>query len=147
MRELRAIGIQPDVLLCRAEHALPAEVKTKIGLHTSVDPAAVFSAVDAASIYDVPVNLASEGVDARILRHFKLRPRKRDLARWNRAARSMHRGKGEVDIAIVGKYVDHQDAYKSLGEALAHGGVSPRRRGPDPSGSRRRTSTSKTSGS
>ncbi len=124
VRELRAIGIQPDVLLCRAEQALPPDVKAKIGLHTSVSPDAVFTAVDAPSIYDVPLNLASEGVDARILRHFRLPTRKREMTRWNRAARSMHRGTGEVRIAVVGKYVDHQDAYKSLGEALVHGGMS-----------------------
>ncbi len=123
VRELRAIGIQPDVLLCRTEAPLPEDVKAKIGLHTSVSPDAVFSAVDAESIYDVPLNLASERVDARILRHFRLRPRKRELTEWNRAARGMRGGKRDVRIAVVGKYVEHLDAYKSLGEALMHGGM------------------------
>ncbi len=123
VRELRAIGIQPDVLLCRAEEALPADIKAKIGLHTSVSADAVFTAVDARSVYEVPLNLAAEGVDTRILRHFRLPSRERQLDEWRALVERLHTGSRDVRIAVVGKYVEHKDSYKSLGEALLHGGV------------------------
>ncbi len=123
VRELRAIGIQPDVLLCRAGEALPGEVKAKIGLHTSVAPEAVFTAVDAASVYEVPLHLAAEGVDRRILEHFQLTSRERDLVSWRELVHRLHSGSRDVRIGVVGKYVQLQDSYKSLGEALVHGGV------------------------
>ena len=123
VRELRAIGIQPDVLLCRAEQALPPDIKSKIGLHTSVSPEAVFTAVDAASVYEVPLNLAAEGVDTQILDHFRLPSRERRLDDWRELVERLRTGSRDVRIAVVGKYVEHKDSYKSLGEALVHGGV------------------------
>ncbi len=123
VRELRAIGIQPDVLLCRAEEGLSAELKAKIGLHTSVIPDAVFTAVDAASVYEVPLNLAAEGVDTAILAHFRLESRERRLGDWRRLVERLRTGDRDVRIAVVGKYVEHKDSYKSLGEALVHAGV------------------------
>ena len=123
VRELRAIGIQPDVLLCRADEGLPSEVKAKIGLHTSVARDAVFTAVDARSVYEVPLNLAAEGVDSRILEHFGLPSRQRNLAEWKELVRRLQTGFRDVRIAVVGKYVELKDSYKSLGEALVHGGV------------------------
>ena len=123
VRDLRAIGIQPDVLLCRAPEALSSEVKAKIGLHTSVPKDAVFTAVDAASVYEVPLNLAAEGVDRRVLDHFRLPSRDRDLGEWRRLVERLRSGVRDVRIGVVGKYVGLQDSYKSLGEALTHGGV------------------------
>ena len=123
VRELRAIGIQPDVLLCRAREGLPAEVKAKIGLHTSVASDAVFTAVDARSVYEVPLNLAAEGVDSRILEHFQLPSRERDLSDWKDLVRRLRTGSRDVRIGVVGKYVELADSYKSLSEALVHGGI------------------------
>ena len=123
VRELRAIGIQPDVLLCRARESLPTDVKAKIGLHTSVSRDAVFTAVDARSVYEVPLNLAAEGVDSRILEHFQLPSRARELEDWKRLVRRLRAGTRDVRIGVVGKYVELEDSYKSLSEALVHGGV------------------------
>ena len=123
VRELRAIGIQPDVLLCRAKESLPAEVRTKIGLHTSVAREAVFSALDARSVYEVPLNLAAEGVDSRVLEHFGLPSHARELTDWRHLVRRLQRVTRDVRIGVVGKYVELADAYKSLNEALVHGGV------------------------
>ncbi len=122
VRELRAIGIQPDVLLCRAETGLPAELKRKIGLHTSVPARAVFAAVDARSVYEVPLNLAREGVDTRILEHLDLPARERRIEEWERLVERLQTPATDVRIGVVGKYVELRDAYKSLGEALTHGG-------------------------
>ena len=123
VRELRAIGIQPDVLLCRASEGLPGDVKAKIGLHTSVARDAVFTAVDARSVYEVPLNLAAEGVDSRILEHFQLPSHERDLTDWTDLVHRLRAGSRDVRIGVVGKYVELADAYKSLSEALVHGGV------------------------
>ena len=123
VRELRAIGIQPDILLCRAAESLAADVKAKIGLHTSVARDAVFTAVDARSVYEVPLNLAAEGVDSRILEHFQIPSRTRNLDDWNGLVRRLRSGTRDVRIAVVGKYVELEDSYKSLSEALVHGGV------------------------
>ena len=123
VRELRAIGIQPDVLLCRAQERLPTDVKAKIALHTSVARDAVFTAVDARSVYEVPLNLAAEGVDSRILEHFHLPSRTRNLAEWKDLVERLRTGTRDVRIGVVGKYVELQDSYKSLSEALVHGGV------------------------
>ena len=123
VRELRAIGIQPDVLLCRARESLPTDVKAKIGLHTSVSSDAVFTAVDARSVYEVPLNLAAEGVDSRVLEHLRLPSRTRDLEDWKGLVQRLRAGKRHVRIGVVGKYVELEDSYKSLSEALVHGGV------------------------
>ncbi len=128
VRDLRAIGIQPDVLLCRAPEGLSASVKAKIGLHTSVPADAVFTAVDARSVYEVPLNLAAEGVDRKILAHFGLPSRERELGEWRSLVERLHSGERRVRIAVIGKYVELKDAYQSLGEALLHGGLAHRAR-------------------
>lgn len=127
VKELRAIGIQPDILLCRSERFLPQEMKEKIALFCDVDKQAVISARDVASVYELPVTFAAEGVDDMVLRLLNLEaPRPRDLTRWEEMLDRMRHPTGEVRIALVGKYVEYEDSYKSLKEALLHGGVAHR---------------------
>ncbi len=123
VKELREIGIQPDILLCRSERLLPREVREKIALFCDVDVEAVIAARDVESVYEVPLNFAEEGVDETVLRMLRLEERPRDLARWTEMVRRMKSPSGEVDIALVGKYVLYEDSYKSLKEALLHGGM------------------------
>ncbi len=124
VKELRAIGIQPDILLCRSERFLPQEMKEKIALFCDVDKQAVISARDVASVYEIPVTFAAEGVDDMIMRLLKLEaPRPRDLTRWKEMLDRMRHPTGEVRIGLVGKYVEYEDSYKSLKEALLHGGL------------------------
>ena len=124
VRELRGIGIQPDMLLCRAERPIPPEARRKIALQCNVHPEAVIPALDVASIYEVPIRYHEEGLDTQLLRHFRL-PHERppDLARWREIVERLQSPEGEVTIAVVGKYIGLQDAYKSLDEALTHGGI------------------------
>jgi CTP synthase len=127
VRELRGIGIQPDLLLCRAERPIPPEARRKIALQCNVQPEGVIPALDVASIYEVPIRYHAEGLDTQLLRHFGLpHEREPDLARWEEIVARLCRPEGEVTIAVVGKYTGLQDAYKSLGEALTHGGVDNR---------------------
>ena len=127
VRELRGIGIQPDVLLCRAERPIPTEARRKIALQCNVQPDAVIPALDAANIYEVPIRYHEEGVDTQLLRHFGLPHQSSpDLARWREIVARLEKPEGEVTIAVVGKYMGLQDAYKSLEEALAHGGIANR---------------------
>jgi CTP synthase len=127
VRELRGIGIQPDVLLCRAERPISAEARRKIALQCNVQPDAVIPALDAANIYEVPIRYHEEGLDTQLLRHFGLPHRPGpDLARWREIVARLEKPEGEVTIAVVGKYMGLQDAYKSLEEALAHGGIANR---------------------
>ncbi len=124
VKELRAIGIQPDILLCRAERFLPAEMKDKIALFCDVDPDSVITAKDVDSVYEIPLVFAQEKVDEIILRHLHLdatAPRR--LERWTAMLERMQNPKDKVDIALVGKYVEYEDSYKSLKEALLHGGI------------------------
>jgi CTP synthase len=121
VKELRAIGIQPDILLCRSERALPAEMKEKIALFCDVDVKAVITACDVSSVYEVPVAFAAEGVDEIVLRLLGIAAPARDLSRWIAMLERMRNPRGEVSIAIVGKYVEYEDSYKSLKEALLHG--------------------------
>jgi len=124
VKELRAIGIQPDILLCRAERFLPAEMKDKIALFCDVDPDSVITAKDVDSVYEIPLVFAEEKVDEIILRHLHLdstAPRR--LERWTAMLERMRNPKDKVDIALVGKYVEYEDSYKSLKEALLHGGI------------------------
>ena len=124
VRELRAIGIQPDVLLCRCEQPIPAEEKRKIGLFCNVRASAVIEARDSDSIYTVPLDYHREGLDAEVLACFGITDaRAPDLARWLGVAERLSHPDGEVTIAVVGKYTGLKDAYKSLIEALVHGGL------------------------
>jgi CTP synthase len=121
VKELRAIGIQPDILLCRAERFLPLEMKQKIALFCDVDEESVITARDVKSVYEVPLSFAEEGVDRIILRHLKLEDRPSDLTKWTSMIHRMHNPIDEISIALVGKYVEYEDSYKSLKEALLHG--------------------------
>ncbi|HVS13093.1 MAG TPA: CTP synthase [Thermoanaerobaculia bacterium] len=123
VRELRAIGIQPDVLLCRVDRPLPDDMRRKIALFTNVDPAAVIAARDVGTIYEVPLMFAREGLDETLLDLLNLPTHKRDLSAWQALVEKVQNPKGRVRIGIVGKYVELPDAYKSLNEALMHGGI------------------------
>ena len=126
VKELRAIGIQPDILLCRAERYLPDEMKEKIALFCDVDEHAVITARDVDSVYEVPMNFAQEGVDEIILKQLHITARDRDLSRWSEMLERMRNPIEEVTIGLVGKYVEYEDSYKSLKEALLHGGMAHR---------------------
>ncbi|MBK8536460.1 MAG: CTP synthase [Candidatus Competibacteraceae bacterium] len=124
VKELRSIGIQPDILLCRSDRPVPTEERRKIALFTNVEPKAVINVPDADTIYRIPLLLHAQGVDdivARRLRLDNLPPA--NLADWERVVRSIETATDPVDIAMVGKYVDLADAYKSLNEALLHAGI------------------------
>ena len=123
VKELREIGIQPDILLCRTDRYLSAELKAKIALFCSVPEEAVITAKDVEQIYEVPLVLGSEGLDEQILRCLKIQTSERRMQPWVELVEKLRHPEGEVNIAIVGKYVGFQDSYKSLNEALVHGGV------------------------
>jgi len=123
VKELLSIGIQPDILLCRSDRRLLRELKAKIALFCNVVEARVISAQDVDSIYAVPVALAREGLDEQILRLLRIEGPPRDLNRWLGLLERIHNPQDEVRIGVVGKYVQLEDAYKSLREALAHGGL------------------------
>ena len=124
VRELRAIGIQPDILLCRSEIELPADAKRKIALQCSVRAEAVIPAYDAETIYEVPISYHAEGLDNRLLEALGLTGGDEpDLSAWYDIVNRVKRPEGAVKVAVVGKYTEHKDAYKSLNEALAHGGI------------------------
>src|SRR6201986_3853567 len=124
VKELRSIGIQPDVLLCRCEQPIPAGEKRKIGLFCNVRPSAVIQAMDAPSIYAVPLDYHREGLDAEVLSVFGIHDAPApDLSRWQGISERLIHPDGEVQIAVVGKYTVLKDAYKSMIEALIHGGV------------------------
>ncbi|MFI4976555.1 MAG: CTP synthase [Caulobacterales bacterium] len=127
VKELRSIGIQPDVLLCRCEQPIPPDEKRKIGLFCNVRPSAVIQAMDAANIYAVPLDYHAQGLDTEVLDVFGLRDAPPpDLTRWEDISERLTHPDGEVTIAVVGKYTTLKDAYKSLIEALIHGGVANR---------------------
>jgi CTP synthase len=127
VKELRSIGIQPDVLLCRCEYPIPPEEKRKIGLFCNVRPSAVIEALDAPDIYSVPLEYHRQGLDAEVLDVFGMREAPApDLSRWLKISDRLAHPDGEVTIAVVGKYTVLKDAYKSLIEALVHGGVANR---------------------
>ncbi len=126
VRELTSLGVQPDLLLCRCEHPLPAGERAKIALFCNVRPEAVIQALDASSIYAVPLQYHAEGLDEQVLIHFGLDSPKPDLTRWADIVDRYENPEGEVTIAVVGKYVGLPDAYKSLNEALVHGGMANR---------------------
>lgn len=126
VRELTGLGIQPDILLCRCEKPLPEGERAKIAQFCNVRKSAVIPALDASSIYAVPLQYHAEGLDDEVLVHFGLTAPKPDLARWEDIVDRYHHPEGEVTIGVVGKYVGLQDAYKSLNEALVHGGMANR---------------------
>jgi CTP synthase len=127
VRELAALGVQPDVLVCRCEQPLPASERAKIALFCNVPKEAVIPALDAKSIYAVPVQYHEEGLDDAVLSAFGIDPdAKPDLARWTDIMDRLTNPEGEVTVGVVGKYVGLQDAYKSLNEALVHGGIANR---------------------
>jgi CTP synthase len=126
VRELTGLGVQPDILLCRCEKPLPVSERAKIALFCNVRKEAVIPALDARSIYAVPLQYHSEGLDAEVLRHFGLAAPLPELSRWSDILDRHLNPDGEVTIGVVGKYVGMQDAYKSLNEALAHGGMANR---------------------
>ncbi len=123
VKELRSIGIQPDVLLCRSEQHLPESERRKIALFTNVPEKAVISVVDLDVIYKLPQWLNDQGLDQLVLDQFGIQAPPADLSAWQRTVDAVLNPRDEVCVAIVGKYVDHSDAYKSLGEALRHGGI------------------------
>jgi CTP synthase len=128
VRDLRSIGIQPDILLCRTDRSLSRDVKQKIALFCDVDEEAVITARDVDSIYEVPLALASEGIDGIILKLLHLPQTERRMQAWDNLVDRIHRPDGEVTIHVVGKYVGYEDSYKSLNEALYHGGFAHRLR-------------------
>jgi CTP synthase len=123
VKELRAIGIQPDILLCRTDRVLPPELKRKIALFCNVSEDAVITAKDVSTIYEVPLYLSQEGIDEIIMKLLDLPYRKRQIKDWEALVEKILNPRDEVSIGIVGKYVSYEDSYKSLNEALAHGGV------------------------
>ncbi len=127
VKELLSVGIQPQMLLCRSDRPIPANERRKIALFCNVRPEAVIAALDVASIYQVPISYHAEGMDREVLRHFGLPfDREPNLSRWERIVDAITTPEGEVRIAIVGKYTDLLDSYKSLAEALIHGGIANR---------------------
>jgi len=123
VKELRAIGIQPNMLVCRSERPISHELKDKIALFCDVDPEAVITASDVKSVYEVPLVFADQHVDDIIVRNLKLPAGDRDLDEWSAMLRRLYNPSGEVRIGLVGKYVEYEDSYKSLKEALLHGGL------------------------
>ncbi|MEK7698450.1 MAG: CTP synthase [Nitrospirota bacterium] len=123
VRELREIGIQPDILLCRTDKFLPADVKKKIAIHCNLDVDAVITAKDVDFIYEVPLVLRQEGLDNLIAKKLLLDTKEPDLTRWKDVMRKIKEPEDRVKVALVGKYVGFKDSYKSLMEALTHGGI------------------------
>jgi CTP synthase len=128
VKELRGIGIQPDVLVCRSEHAIPEEQRRKIALFTNVAESAVVSAMDVDDIYRLPIVFRDQGFDDIILRKFHLDLPRADLSKWEAVVELKKHPESEVVIAMVGKYVDLKDSYISLNEALVHAGIRNRTR-------------------
>ncbi len=123
VKELRSIGIQPDILLCRADRTIPEDERRKIALFTNVDVEAVISAVDSDSIYRIPALLHEQNLDDIVLKTLQIEAPPADLATWNRIVHALSHPENSVNIAIVGKYVDLTESYKSLSEALIHAGI------------------------
>ena len=127
VKELRSIGIQPDILLCRSDREIPKDERRKLALFCNVRESAVIEARDVGTIYDVPQAYHAAGLDREVLAAFGIEPApKPNMSRWKGVSTAIHNPEGEVTIAIVGKYTGLKDAYKSLIEALAHGGIANR---------------------
>ena len=124
VKELRSIGIQPDVLLCRSEKRLDQSDIKKIAVFCNVSEKSVIQATDVKNIYEIPKIYMKNGFDTQVLASMNIkRPKKINLRKWNKVVNSLNNPKGHVNIGVIGKYVDLKDAYKSLSEALAHGGI------------------------
>lgn len=124
VKELRSIGIQPDILLCRADRSISDDDRRKIGRFCNVRESSVIQGLDARSIYDVPLAYHAEGLDREVLAHFGFEnPPKADLTQWHQISDTLHNPDGKVNIAVIGKYTVLPDAYKSITEALVHGGI------------------------
>ncbi|NMJ39849.1 CTP synthase [Roseomonas sp. JC162] len=124
VKELLGLGIQPQILLCRCDRPIPENERRKIALFCNVRPESVIPALDASTIYEVPIAYHREGLDREVLRHFGLSAYgEPDMSRWNGIVQAVKQPEGEVTIAVVGKYTNLLDAYKSLAEALTHGGI------------------------
>ena len=121
--KLREIGIQPDILLCRTDRPLSKEIKDKIALFCSVEPGSVFTAADVQTIYELPLTLHEEGLDDRVAELLNIWSRAPKLEKWEKIVKAIKEPSREVRIAVVGKYVDLTESYKSLNEALVHGGI------------------------
>jgi len=128
VKELRSIGIQPDVLVCRSEEILPDNERRKIALFTNVNEQAVISAIDADSIYRIPILLHEQGLDDIVIKKLGLNVPPADLSEWQRVVDALENPQREITVAMVGKYIDHSDAYKSLSEAMIHAGIQSRTR-------------------
>ena len=123
VKELQSVGIKPDILVCRTEHDIPEDAQRKIGLFCNVRPEAVIQAKDVSSIYAVPRAYHEEGLDDAVCYHFGIEAPEPDLSKWDRVLKPIFEPDGEVTIGVIGKYTSLLDAYKSLNEALVHGGV------------------------
>jgi CTP synthase len=123
VKELLSVGIQPDILLCRTDRFLSKDIKSKIALFCNVEEEAVITAKDVGSIYECPLMFANEGVDTLVLKYLHLDAKGRDTSKWEDLVHRVYNPKDEVSIAIVGKYVEYEDSYKSLKEALVHGAL------------------------
>jgi CTP synthase len=128
VKELRAIGIQPDVLMCRSDHPLSQDLKEKVALFCDVDVDAVITASDVESVYEVPLVFAEQGVDEILIEALKISAPDRNLSHWTGMIERMQNPTDQVTIGLVGKYVEYEDSYKSLKEALLHGGLAHRAR-------------------
>ena len=127
VKELRSIGIAPDILVCRSEGPIPAKEREKLALFCNVRPDSVIAAQDLKSIYEAPLAYHREGLDQAVLDAFQITPApKPNLRRWEDVADRIYNPEGEVKVAIVGKYTQLEDAYKSIAEALTHGGMANR---------------------
>ncbi|MHC5826450.1 MAG: CTP synthase, partial [Nostoc sp.] len=124
VKELRSIGIQPDILVCRSDRPLPKGLKQKLSGFCDVAEECVITSQDAKSIYEVPLNLEWEGMAEQVLNLLQMEQRKPDLTQWQTLVKRLHSPKHEVEIAIVGKYVQLSDAYLSVVEALNHAAIS-----------------------
>ena len=124
VKELRSLGIQPDIIICRSERAIPLEHRKKISLFCNVDIKNVIQTVDVKTIYEAPISFNRENLDKQVLEYFKIKSRKKvNLNPWKKITKIILHTKKSINIAIIGKYVDLKDAYKSLDEALTHGGI------------------------
>ena len=124
VKELRSIGIQPDIIICRSERSIPLDQRKKISLFCNVAIEDVIETVDVKTIYEAPISFNKEKLDERVLKYFNIKSKKKvDLEPWRKITNLVLKTKDKVNIAIIGKYVELKDAYKSLDEALTHGGI------------------------
>ena len=123
VKELQSVGIRPDVVLCRTEEHIPDDQKDKIALFCNIPKKSVIEAIDADSIYDVPLVYHKNGLDEVIWDHFGIKPKEPNLKIWLDIKSAIKNPEGEINIAVVGKYTSLIDSYKSLDEALTHGGI------------------------